>query len=88
MVCATSSFTADLNLGAIFAYRSEFVVYVQGLARLCRLEPLIDVGVICGIIVSPRDPLEPVLEVRGEREILGHLLPWGKRAANELRHVV
>jgi hypothetical protein len=29
-----------------------------------------------------------VLEVRGERELLSHLLPWGKRAANELRHVV
>jgi hypothetical protein len=29
-----------------------------------------------------------VLEVRGEREILGHLIPRGKRAANELRHVV
>jgi hypothetical protein len=29
-----------------------------------------------------------VLEVRGEREILGHLLPRVKRTANELRHVV
>ena len=87
MVHAASSFTADLNLGAILLYRIEFVIYVQGLARLCRLEPLVDVCVICGII-SPRDPLEPVLEVRGEREILGHLLPRVKRTANELRHVV
>jgi hypothetical protein len=29
-----------------------------------------------------------VLEVRGECEPLSHLLPWVKRTANELRHVV